>query len=100
MRSHGRITDRFLKAQDEEWMVSFYAFLNGQEALWRPQGVSRNPPEGPLRKKAIIRCQDGRHRAPFDSAGETPCLSSDRIKGRLSCGRQIHLRARRSSGVS
>ena len=65
-----QITDRFLEAQDAKWMVSFYAFLNGQEALWRPQGVYRNPPEGPLRKKAIIRCQDGRHRAPFDSAGE------------------------------
>ena len=65
-----QITDRFLEAQDAKWMVSFYAFLNGQEALWRPQGVYRNPPEGPLRKKAIIRCQDGRHRAPFDSAGD------------------------------
>ena len=65
-----QITHRFLEARDEKWMVSFFAFLNGQEALWRPQGVYRNPPEGPLRKKAIIRCQDGRHRAPFDSAGE------------------------------
>ena len=65
-----QITHRFLEARDEKWMVSFYAFLNGQEALWRPQGVYRNPPEGLLRKKAIIRCQDGRHRAPFDSAGE------------------------------
>ena len=64
------ITHRFLEDQDDKWMVRFYAFLNGQEALWRPRGVYRIPPEGPLRKKAIIRCQDGRHRAPFDSAGE------------------------------
>ena len=64
-----QITHRILEAQDEKWMVSFYAFLNGQEALWRPQGMYRTPPEGPLRKKAIIRCQDGRHRAPFDSVG-------------------------------
>ena len=62
-----QITDRFLKAQDEKWMVRFYAFLNGQDALWRPQGVCRI--EGLLRKKAIIRCQDGRQRAPFDGAG-------------------------------
>ena len=65
-----QITDRFLEARDEKWLVSFYSFLNGQEALWRPQGVYRYPPEGPLRKKAIIRCQDGRHRTPFDSVGE------------------------------
>ena len=65
-----QITDRFLEARDEQWMVRFYAFLNGQEALWRPsQGVYRYPPEGLLRKKAIIRCQDGRHRAPFDGEG-------------------------------
>ena len=64
-----QITDRFLKAQDEKWMVRFYAFLNGQDALWRPQGVYGYPLEGPLRKKTIIRCQDGRQRAPFDRAG-------------------------------
>ena len=64
-----QITNPFLEARNEKWMVSFYAFLNGQEALWRPQGVYHNPPEGSLRKKAIIRCQDGRHRAPFNGAG-------------------------------
>ena len=63
-----QITSRFLEGRDEDWLVHFYAFLNGQEALWRA-GVSRYAPEGPLRKKTIIRCQDGRHRAPFDSAG-------------------------------
>ena len=62
-----RITDRFLEARDEQWIVSFYAFLNRQEALWRPRMYGYA--EGPLRKKAIIRCQDGRHRVPFDSAG-------------------------------
>ena len=62
-----QITDRFLEARDEQWMVSFYAFLNGQEALWRPRVYGYF--EGHLRKKAIIRCQDGRHRVPFDSAG-------------------------------
>ncbi len=61
-----QITGHFLEEQDEKWMARFYAFLNGQEALWR---VSRYGPEGSLRKKAIIRCQDGRQRPPFDSAG-------------------------------
>ena len=65
-----QITDRFLEARDEKWMVSFYAFLNGQEALWRPQSAYGSASEGPLRKKKIIRCEDGRHRAPFDSSGE------------------------------
>ena len=64
-----QITGHFLEARDDKWMVRFYAFLNGQEALWRDQGVSRYALEGPLRKKAIIRCQDGQHRTPFDSAG-------------------------------
>ena len=62
-----QITDRFLEARDEQWMVSFYSFLNRQEALWRPRTYGYF--EGLLRKKAIIRCQDGRHRAPFDRTG-------------------------------
>ena len=64
-----QIKGRFLEARDEKWMVRFYAYLNGQDALWRSQGVYGHPLEGPLRKRTIIRCQDGRLRAPFDSAG-------------------------------
>jgi hypothetical protein len=59
------ITD-FLVDRDEAWMVKFYTFLTGQEALWRAKGIYGYPPEGPLRSKAIIRCEDGRHRTPFD----------------------------------
>ena len=65
-----QITDRFLEARDEKWMVRFYEFLNRQYSLWRPQGLNGDPPEGPLLKKAIIRCDDGGHRAPFDRWGD------------------------------
>jgi hypothetical protein len=61
-----RINHAFLSVQPDEWFVDFYGYLSGQEALWRPKGVLA---EGPLRKKSIIRCQDGRQRAPFDEFG-------------------------------
>ncbi len=58
----------FLKARDDEWMIRFYQFLAGQEALWRERQMYR--PRGPLRTKPIIRCEDGVHRPPFDEAGD------------------------------
>jgi hypothetical protein len=63
------VSSRFLDARDEDWMVRFYSFLTGQEALWRPKGIYNYPPEGLLRKKAIIRCEDGKHRSPFNESG-------------------------------
>ena len=63
------LTPNFLDARDDAWMVQFYTFLAGQEALWRAKGAYRYSPEGPLRNKAIIRCEDGQHRPPFDAFG-------------------------------
>ena len=64
-----QVTTRFLDARQEEWMIRFYSYLRGQEALWRSKGIRNYPPEGPLRKKAIIRCDDAQHRKPFDEFG-------------------------------
>ena len=64
-----RLTPDFLDARDDAWIVQFYSFLAGQEALWRAKGPYRYSPEGPLRNKAIIRCEDGRQRSPFDAFG-------------------------------
>lgn len=63
------VSSRFFDARDEDWMIRFYSFLTGQEALWRPKGIYSYPPEGSLRKKAIIRCEDGKHRSPFNELG-------------------------------
>lgn len=63
------VTAAFLDARDDAWMVRFYSFLTGQEALWRAGGAYGYPPEGVLRKKPIIRCEDGQQRAPFDDSG-------------------------------
>jgi len=59
------ITTAFLDARDDAWMARFYSFLNGQEALWRKGSYPRE--EGPLRTKEFIRCEDDRHRQPFDA---------------------------------
>ncbi len=62
------ITASFLDHRDEDWMIRFYSYLTEQDALWRKR-VSDRLPEGTLRKKPIIRCDDGQHRAPFDDFG-------------------------------
>ena len=64
-----RLTECFLESQNDEWIVRFYTFLTGQEALWRAKGAYSYQPEGLLRKKPIIRCEDGQHRYPFDEFG-------------------------------
>lgn len=58
-----KITERFIEKQSDDWVVQFYQFLIGQEALWR-ESRSRGDTEGLLRKKPIIRTQDGRHMMP------------------------------------
>lgn len=64
-----RISHSFLSGQPDEWFVDFYGYLSGQEALWRSKGVYGYSVEGSLRRKPIIRCQDGQQRAPFDELG-------------------------------
>ncbi|MDD3293137.1 MAG: hypothetical protein PHG20_00415 [Geobacteraceae bacterium] len=64
-----KIGQTFLSGQPDEWFLDFYEYLSGQEALWRPRGVYSYSAEGPLRRKSIIRCQDGQQRAPFDGLG-------------------------------
>ena len=66
-----RITPSFLSKQDDEWLVKFYGFLLGQEALWRSPRWSGDS-GGLLRSKPIIRLQDNSHVIPFRADGTTP----------------------------
>ena len=63
-----RATSGFLEAQPDEWITRFYGFLYSDPALWREP---RNPgePAAPARTRPIIRLEDGRQVAAFDSAG-------------------------------
>jgi hypothetical protein len=63
-----RATSGFLEAQPDEWITRYYGFLYSDPALWREP---RDPgePAAPARTRPIIRLEDGRQVAPFDSAG-------------------------------
>ena len=62
------ITEEFLKSKPDNWIRRFYEFLDGkQESLWRS---GRGKDEGTLRKKPIIRLNNGEHTEPFDSDGK------------------------------
>ena len=60
-----KIEDEWLERQSDDWMIRFYKFLHGQRALWRPSSYS----PGLLRRKAMIRLEDGSHVAPFRDDG-------------------------------
>jgi len=64
-----KITDDFLENQSDEWIIAFYQFLNGQEALWRKGSGSYYNPDGPLRNKPFVRLQNGTHVSPFKGDG-------------------------------
>ncbi|NLD05061.1 MAG: hypothetical protein GX672_04055 [Synergistaceae bacterium] len=64
------ITGNFLSIQADEWLLKFYGFLLGQEALWRLASPGRM--QGILRSKPIVRLQDGSHVEPFRLDGQTP----------------------------
>lgn len=66
-----RITQSFLSIQVDEWLLEFYGYLSGQEALWRSP---RWPGDsgGLLRSKPIVRLQDDSYVMPFRADGTTP----------------------------
>ena len=61
-----RITQSFLLKQVDEWLLEFYGYLSGQEALWRSPRWSGDS-GGILRSKPIVRLQDDSHVPPFRS---------------------------------
>ena len=63
-----RATNGFLEAQPDEWITRYYGFLYSDPALWREPRDSAEP-AAPARTRPIIRLEDGRQVAPFDSAG-------------------------------
>jgi hypothetical protein len=69
------LKEDFLRARSDEWMVSFYRFLLGQEALWRPPRWSGDMP-GQLRFAPIVRLEDGRHVPAFRSDGRSAVFLS------------------------
>ncbi len=60
-----RVTSEFLRAQTDEWITRFYAFLFTASALWRAPRFEGDLP-GPARAKPVIRLEDGSQVAPFD----------------------------------
>ena len=60
-----RLSEPFLAGQSDDWFVRFYGFLTAQEALWRLPRWNGYA-EGILRKKPIIRLQNGKHVEPFN----------------------------------
>lgn len=66
-----KITQSFLQKQVDEWLLEFYGYLSGQEALWRSPRWSGDS-GGILRFKHIVRLQDDSQVAPFRADGTTP----------------------------
>jgi hypothetical protein len=66
-----KITQSFLLKQIDEWLLKFYGYLSGQEALWRSPRWSEDP-GGLLRSKPIVRLQDDSQVTPFRADGTTP----------------------------
>lgn len=66
-----KITRSFLSKQIDEWLLEFYGYLSGQEALWRSPRWSGDS-GGSLRSKPIVRLQDDSQVTPFRTDGTTP----------------------------
>lgn len=65
-----KISRPFLLGQLDDWIMKFYRYLSGQEALWRSPRW-RNDQGGLLRAKPILRLENGNHVIPFRSDGST-----------------------------
>ncbi|MEW2329430.1 hypothetical protein AB0880_16640 [Micromonospora chersina] len=63
----GHLTHAFLEEADDAWLVNLYRFLRPLPALWRrPRQPWQRP--APARTLPLIRLNNGRQVAPFDSA--------------------------------
>ena len=69
------LTEDFLKNQSDEWFIKFYAFLNGQKALWREKSTSQQ--EGILRSKPMIRIENDELKLPKDAFLPTTGVSAN-----------------------
>jgi len=66
-----KLTRSFLESQTDDWLIEFYSFLSGQEALWRAPRWS-GASGGLLRAKPIVRLEDNSQVVPFRADGTTP----------------------------
>lgn len=62
-----RLGGAFMARQTDEWVAQFYAFLDDQKALWRPQLGSYE--SAPLRNKPFLRLENLSHVPPFRDGG-------------------------------
>ena len=63
------LSEQFLARQDDEWFITFYAFLSDQKALWRPPRWQYDTTSGILRNKPILRLQNNTQVNPFQPDG-------------------------------
>lgn len=63
-----KLSEPFLNNQSDEWFPTFYKYLSGQEALWRPPRWTGDT-RGVLRNKPILRLQNNTHVESFRADG-------------------------------
>lgn len=61
-----KISESFLKNQPDDWFIIFYEYLHKHQALW-DSPMSSNDSGGILRRKPILRLEDGSLVPPFDA---------------------------------
>jgi len=62
------ITEEFIRAKSDDWMVGFYSSITKNKALYRVG--SRYQAKGVLRERPIIRLEDDSHVCPENNSGE------------------------------
>lgn len=80
-----KITNEFIQATTDKWMLDFYKRLLSQEALWS----NRSYPPGILRTKPIIRLETGEHIAPFNDRDEVQVYLPTETKSRYKTVKRI-----------
>ena len=66
----------FLAAQPDAWLARYYGFLHTDTRLWRAPADPGEPAPA-ARTQPILRLEDGRQVAPFDSAGRPVAFLPD-----------------------
>jgi len=65
------VSDNYLKAQSDDWLIEFYIALKKWPALWRKD----NRDDNNIRSRPFVKTQRNEFVAPFDANGTTPNIS-------------------------
>lgn len=88
------ITEEFIKAKPDDWVVTFYSSITKNKALYRVGAGCQT--KGVLRERPIIRLEDGSHVCPENDSGDLQVYLPPKGQSKFKTVKRVLLEAEES----